>query len=119
MAMEMVDMPKSFKSSLIDALLEIRLTLSIKKIVSPTIMRSEFKKILDDTKERFVEVNDALDEAFNEYFPTAKKENNVIEFSNFEPSKEVSFEDGGAEKGRSLIKRDSHFNSSSNNNQAA
>lgn len=119
MMQDAINMPKSFRSNLIDALLEIRLTLSIKKIVSPTIMKSEFKKILDDTKERFNEVKDALDNVFDEYFPRAKKENNVIEFAEFARSKESSFEDGGAEKGRSLVKRDGHFNSSANNNQAA
>ena len=119
MSLETINKPNSLRSNLIDALLEIRLSLSIKKIVSPTIAKSEFKKILDDTKGKFIEVKDALDDVFEEYFPRAKKENNVIEFAEFARSKESSFEERGSEKGRSFVKRDGHFNSSSSGNQAA
>ena len=119
MTLKTIDAPKNFRSKLIDALLEIRLTLSIKKIVSPTIMKSEFKKILDDTKERFIEMKNALDDVFDEYFPKAKKENNIIEFSEFTKKEEPVYEETGAGKGASLVKRDGHFNSSANNNQAA
>ena len=119
MTLKTIDAPKSFRSNLIDALLEIRLSLSIKKIVSPTIMKSEFKKILDDTKERFTQVKDALDNVFDEYFPKTEKENNVISFAEFTKKEEPVYEGTGMEKGTSLVKRDGHFNSSGNNNQAA
>lgn len=119
MGQDSVKTPNSFRSNLIDALLEIRLALSIKKIVSPTIMKSEFKKMLDDTKERFTQVKDALDNVFDEYFPKTNKENDVIEFSEFSKKEELAYEEAGAEKGTSLVKRDGHFNSSTSNNQAA
>ena len=109
-----VSMPKSFNSMLIDALLDVRLGLSIKKIVSPTIMKSEFRKMLDDTKQKFIEVKDAIDNVFEDYFQKKKtEENNVIEFSEFVGSKKTTFEDGGAEKGTAMVKRNrNHFNTS-------
>ena len=119
MKTETINVPKSFRSNLIDALLEIRLSLSAKKITSPTIMKSEFKKILDDTKERFTQVKDALDNVFDEYFPKAKNEVNAISFTAFPQIEKTEYEEAGAEKGVSLVKRDGHFNSSINNNQAA
>ena len=74
---------------------------------------------MDDSKGKFIEVKDALDDVFEEYFPKIEKENNVIEFTEFGPSKVSSLEEGGSEKGRSFVKRDGHFNSSSSGNQAA
>lgn len=114
-----VSMPKSFNSMLIDALLDVRLGLSIKKIVSPTIMKSEFRKMLDDTKQKFIEVKDALDNVFEEYFSKKKTENNVINFAEFAKKEEPVYEETGMEKGSALVKRDGHFNSSARDNQAA
>ena len=119
MAIEQKVAPNSFNSNLIDALLDIRLALSIKKIVSPTIMKSEFRKILDDTKIRYDSVKDAIENVFDEYFPKTKKESNVIDFSEFVKKEEPIYEETGAEKGTSLVKRDGHFNSSGNGGQAA
>ena len=115
MTEEVLKPQKNFlRSKLIDALLEIRLSLSVRKIVSPTIMKSEFKKILDGTKEKFAEVSIALDGVFEQYFP--KRQEGKIMFNSFPPNSNDNineYEEGGNKKGVSLVKRDNnHFNSS-------
>ena len=103
----------SLRSKLIDALLEIRLSLSIKKIVSPTIAKSDFKKMLDGTKQKFGDVKDALVKVFEEYFPVEKKEESKKDLVEIYKKEEPAYEDGGSEKGAAMVKRNNnHFNSS-------
>lgn len=55
---------------IIDRLLNIRLSLKIKKLVSPTISRNDLKKMVDDeVKGTNKEVKDAINNVFEEYFP--------------------------------------------------
>lgn len=108
----------SFRSKLIDALLDIRLTLSIKKIKNDFIMKSELKSILDDTKKNLqnTEVSNAIDDVFAEYF---KKENKII---NQDQSlsigqmesliDEEAYKDSGGKEGRSFVKADGYHRSS-------
>lgn len=102
------------RSKLIDALLDIRLTLSVKKITSNLIMKSELKKIVDDTKEKvqILEVQKAIDEVFDEYLNKTQ----VIESSNQSLSIEQmqkaiddeAFGSSSNDLGRTLIKTDAH-----------
>lgn len=102
----------SFRSKLIDALLDIRLTLSIKKITSDFIMKSELKKIIDRAKEKSqnIKVANAIDDVFDEYFkkdvaPPLKNQSLSIEQMQNLIDKEA-YEDSGNGKGRSLVKAD-------------
>ncbi len=105
----------SFRSKLIDALLDVRLTLSVKKITSDFIMKSEFKKILDETKEKISgdDVKKALDDVFEEYFdlnPKAQFQNKTLSVSEMQSLIDDETYHG-EEKGRSLVKTDAYHRS--------
>lgn len=55
----------------IDALLDIRLSLSVKKILSPIIKKSELIEIINNVKEKTSDekVNEEIDKLFDEYLP--------------------------------------------------
>lgn len=120
---EVIVFPKkedfSFRSKLIDALLDVRLTLSIKKITSDFIRKSEFKKILDDVKEKTqeLEVKNALDEVFSEYFNKNQVTNLKDESLSIEQMKdtidEETYQDSSNNKGRSFVKTDVQHKSAS------
>ena len=55
-------------NALIDALFDIRLSLSIKRITSPTIKKDELRNLVDNTKnDKNEAVRNALDEVFEVY----------------------------------------------------
>lgn len=108
----------SFRSKLIDALLDIRLALSIKKIKSDFIMKSELRSILDDSKKSVqnIEVSNAIDDVFAEYF---KKENKIVNqnqslsIGQMESLiDEEAYKDSGGKEGISLVKTDGYHRSS-------
>lgn len=120
---EVIVFPKkedfSFRSKLIDALLDVRLTLSIKKITSDFIRKSELKKILDDVKEKAqaLEVKNAIDEVFSEYFNKKQATDLKDESLSIEQMKdtidEETYQDSSNNKGRSFVKTDGHHKSAS------
>lgn len=80
---EIIQMKKDNKTidrnKLIDSLFAIRLPLTIKKLSSNVILKSEFKQIVDSVKEdaKDEQVSNAIDDLFKEYFQGDKnKENN-------------------------------------------
>lgn len=80
---EIIQMKKDNKTidrnKLIDSLFAIRLPLTIKKLSSNVILKSEFKQIVDSVKEdaKDEQVSNAIDDLFKEYFQDDKnKENN-------------------------------------------
>ena len=68
---------QSFTSRLIDSLLDIRLTLSVKRLTSQYINRQDLKKVLNDAKQRAedIKINEEIDKLFNSYF---NKEDNLL-----------------------------------------
>lgn len=108
----------------IDALLDIRLSLSVKKIISPIIKKSELLEIVNNVKDKTIDerVNEEIDKLFEEYLSrenensvaVAKVEakiNNGLSLEELENLSGDNYEDKGNEKGVSLVKRDGHFNS--------
>ena len=91
------DVPKSFHSKLIDHLLNIRLTLMVKKLISDTISRKELRSIIKNEEESAKDklITEALDETFEEYFKEHDYDND---------NQSHNFEDH-EEKGISLVKR--------------
>lgn len=59
---------------IIDSLLDIRLTLSVKKIISPTINKNELRKIVNDAKQKNEDeiIKQEIDKIFDEYLPNDK-----------------------------------------------
>lgn len=106
-----------FRSKLIDSLLDIRLTLSIKKVTSDFIKKNDLKKIVDNVKERLdLRVRNAIDDVFSEYFVNKdiKKNNKSLsldEMQTFNDSSD-SIDSFNSIKGPSLVKTDSHYKSS-------
>lgn len=105
----------SFNSKLIDALLDIRLTLSIKKISSNFILKSEFKSILDSTKATAKDkmISDALDDVFSEYFKKEEaKETKPLVLSIEDMEKIIDdtakYGEEKSQTGISYIKTDNH-----------
>ena len=97
----------SYNRRLINALLKVKNYLLIRKELTNSVMikKSDFKKIVDDVKNNNAnDVKIALENIFNEYFPTADLKNN---------------EGNKVSKGVSYVKRDSHHNSSNLNSDAA
>ena len=118
------------RKKVIDSLLDIRLSLSIKKITKKTISKAELKNIIYDAKQKSESniVRDEIDKVFDEYFVSRKEEkieNNenkslsIEEMENIVNSKINYKEEGNAITGSSLIKKDNHFNSSSSTDKAA
>jgi hypothetical protein len=64
----------------IDALLDIRLTLSVKKIVGSTISRNELSKIVENEKEKASDeiVKEEIDKVFDSYFNVKKDTSSVM-----------------------------------------
>lgn len=107
----------------IDTLFDIRLNLSVKKIVSPFIKRSELVKIIDDaTKDADTFVKAEIDKVFDEYLSPKHDVslNNFVSISNAEAKandKSLSleemindaFKDAGREKGSSKSLNNGHF----------
>lgn len=113
----------------INTLFDIRLNLSVKKIVSPFIKRSELVKIIDDaTKDADTFVKAEIDKVFDEYLSPNKKDiwnsvqldNDIVSISNAEAKandKSLSleemindaFKDAGREKGSSKSLNNGHF----------
>ena len=116
---EIIEFPKQpDRSKLIDALLDIRLTLTNKKLVSDYIKKSEFKKILSDEKHIVQDnyVSLAIDDLFKEYFeikPSMTNDNESLSINQMENiiDNEI-YQDSGNGKGRSLIKTDGHYKTS-------
>ncbi len=113
----------SFKSELIDALLDIRITLSIKRITSEFIKKSELKNIIDEAKkQKEKEVIEAIDDVFSEYFETKNIVNNE---TNNLPIEEVLssmdnqiHQDSGGKNGISLVKADKNHRTGENQDSA-
>lgn len=107
------------KEKLIDALLDIRLTLCVKKINSNVITRKELREILDDKKKMVddVLVKSSIDDLFDEYFviqdKVDKKENDSLSIAQMEEmiNDNIKYEQSDSTKGTSFVKRDNHFNS--------
>lgn len=113
----------------INTLFDIRLSLSVKKIVSPFIKRSELVKIIDDaTKDADTFVKAEIDKVFDKYLSPNKKDiwnsvqldNDIVSISNAEAKandKSLSleemindaFKDAGREKGSSKSLNNGHF----------
>lgn len=107
----------------INALFDIRLSLSVKKIVSPFIKRSELVKMIDDaTKDADTFVKAEIDKVFDEYLSPKHDAslNNFVSVSNVEAKandKSLSleemlndaFKDAGGEKGSSKSLNNGHF----------
>ncbi len=107
----------------INTLFDIRLSLSVKRIVSPFIKRSELVKIIDDaTKDADTFVKAEIDKVFDEYLSPKHDAslNNFVSVSNVEAKandKSLSleemindaFKDAGREKGSSKSLNNGHF----------
>ena len=108
----------SFKSKLIDALLNIRLTLMIKKKTSDFIKKSELRKILDDTKTSAgnFEVAKAIDDVFREYFEPKQEmvdtKTSLFTYPTESQNNLVDDETGhDNEKGKAFVKADGYHRS--------
>ena len=129
---------------IIDALLDIRLTLSVEKLSSPFIKRSKLQSIVSNVKEKSKDdiISEEIDKVFDEYLnkeskiiPTGKDiwNNNSNVFKpgveavidnavkdlndqklSLEDMENATFTGDGNEKGVSLTKRDGHFKTSIN-----
>lgn len=122
----------TYRSKLIDSLLNIRLSLSIKKISGDYIKRSELKKIIDEeNKINDDKVKDAINEIFDEFLVVNPKE---IKNETDTKSQDISlsieqmeslireqenYSDGANNKGNSIVKRTSYFNSSNESSNKA
>lgn len=96
--------------STIDTLLDIRLTLTVKKLIEKTISKLDLKKIVDKAKEGLDSlVKNEIDDAFKTYFEV--KDDDPISFNEMKES----FEDKGEEKGKALSFNNGHFNNNNNN----
>lgn len=107
----------SFRNRIIDALLDIRLTLSVKKLTSDVIMKSELKVIIDEAKQKAqnLEVGSEIDKVFAEYFEPGSKNPDKKESLSVEQMQSVIddnvYEDLGGEKGRAFVKNDGYHRS--------
>ncbi len=109
----------TFTSRLIDSLLDIRLTLSVKRLTSEYINRQELKKVLDDAKQRAedIKINEEIDKLFDSYFT---KKDNLLSIDDMERKiDEFKGESNNSTMGRSYVKTSFPFNSSSYDNDKA
>lgn len=109
----------TFTSRLIDSLLDIRLTLSVKRLTSEYINRQELKKVLDDAKQRAedIKINEEIDKLFDSYFT---KKDNLLSIDDMERKiDEFKDESNNSTMGRSYVKTSGPFNSSSYDNDKA
>lgn len=121
---EIIKFPQIKRSKLIDALLDIRLTLSMKKLVSDYIKKSELKKILDEEKKSVedLEVSTAIDDLFKEYFEVKVNDvynNQSLSINQMEDIIDKNiYQDSGKEAGKALVKTDGYHKSSYENTNA-
>ena len=109
----------TFTSRLIDSLLDIRLTLSVKRLTSEYINRQELKKVLDDAKQRAedIKINEEIDKLFDSYFT---KKDNLLSIDDMERKiDEFKGESNNSTMGRPYVKTSGPFNSSSYDNDKA
>ena len=109
----------TFTSRLIDSLLDIRLTLSVKRLTSEYINRQELKKVLDDAKQRAedIKINEEIDKLFDSYFT---KKDNLLSIDDMERKiDEFKGESNNSTMGRSYVKTSFPFNSGSYDNDKA
>ena len=68
------------RKELIDALLNVRLSLNVKKIVSDRIEKNELKKLIEEQtiKLQDVKVKGEIDNLFEEYFGSKEKDNSTL-----------------------------------------
>ena len=101
----------------IDTLLDIRLTLTVRKLIDKMIAKLELKKIVDNAKSKLIDlVRKEIDEAFKDYFPVNEesKDSNSMTFDEIKDSLN-NFEDKGEERGKALSFNNGRF---SNNNSS-
>lgn len=101
----------------IDTLLDIRLTLTVRKLIDKMIAKLELKKIVDNAKSKLIDlVRKEIDEAFKDYFPVNEesKDSNSMTFDEMKDSLN-NFEDKGEERGKALSFNNGRF---SNNNSS-
>ena len=101
----------------IDTLLDIRLTLTVRKLIDKMIAKLELKKIVDNAKAKLIDiVRKEIDEAFKDYFPVYEesKDSNSMTFDEMKDSLN-NFEDKGEERGKALSFNNGRF---SNNNSS-
>lgn len=109
----------TFTSRLIDSLLDIRLTLSVKMLTSEYINRQDLKKVLNDAKQRAedIKINEEIDKLFDSYFT---KKDNLLSIDDMERKiDEFKGESNNSTMGRSYVKTSGPFNSSSYDNDKA
>lgn len=112
----------SFRNRLIDALLDIRLTLSVKKLTSDFIKKSELKTILDEAKEKAqnLEIEKEIDKVFAEYFEPGPKIANQQENLSVEQMQKVIddnvYQESGDTKGKAFVKTDGYHRSGNETN---
>ncbi len=108
----------------IDTLLDIRLTLTVRKLIDKTIAKLELKKIIDNAKAKHNNlVRKEIDNAFEDYFPVneknvdsdKKRKSKTFDEMQDSLNKEKNFEDKGEEKGKALSFNNGRF---SNNNSS-
>lgn len=111
---------------LINSLMDMRLSLSVKRIISPKIKKKDLKEIIDGAKAKLSDniLEKEIDKVFDEYFDKKEQNepqinNNVISLNDMEQmiNKESEFKDEG--QGVSFIKKDNHFNSSTEGKKEA
>lgn len=100
----------------IDTLLDIRLTLTVRKLIDNVIAKLEFKKIVDNAKTKLNSlVRNEIDNAFKDYFPVKDSDKESITFNEMQDAlnKEKNFEDKGEEKGKALSFNNGRFSNNS------
>lgn len=105
----------------IDTLLDIRLTLTVRKLIDKMIAKLEFKKIVDNAKTKLSDlVRREIDDAFKDYFSINKKSKSMT-FDEMKDSlnKENNFEDKGEEKGKALSFNNGRFSNNNSSDKAA
>lgn len=113
---------KNINRTLIDSLMDVRLTLSVRRMTGKTIKQSELKNVVDDVRSKITDqqVEKRLTEVFDEFFGNKKQDgnevkkqtqpNNIISLSEMEGmfNQENSYTQEN-NNGNSIVKRDKHF----------
>lgn len=108
-------------------LLEIRNVLLVEKMFGDFITKSKLSNILDSVKKdiKDIRVSKAIDDVFSEYFKESPKSINsddkVLPIEGLQDNiqEKMEYLDTGEQKGASLVKRDGHFNSSTDTSRPA
>ena len=110
----MKDNGVSKRMLLIGSLKNIRLSLNVKRIVSPKISRNDLKNLIEEEKAGNTVLSSMIDDVFNDYFKPLRNE---------EPSDKSIMSLNDMQKmvdaGISLVKRDNHFKTNSENGKDA